>query len=139
MNLKQLLSFCLSLVFILGGLLITGCGVEPGRVRATREEVVGVYETKFGNSREVLDLKNDQTYVQDLISEKRPIHHTGKWRIENHIPGGSDVVLVSCVVSEEDTASPQRLGDRILNVHNRMGKLALAINETADWYFARMD
>jgi len=138
-KLKQLFSFYPSLALLLGALLIAGCGEEPGRVRATHDEVAGVYQTKFGDSREELDLKNDQTYVQDFISEKRAIHHTGKWRIENHFLGGSDVVLISCVVGEDDTASSERLGDRILIVHNRLGKLALAINETADWYFVRIN
>jgi hypothetical protein len=127
------------LVFILGTLLITGCGEEPGRVRVRHEEVVGVYEAKFDGGLEVLELKNDQTYVQDFTAGKRSIHHTGKWRIENHVLGGSDVVLISSVVRESDKETvPERTGDRVLNVHNRSGKLALALNEPADWYFVRI-
>lgn len=129
---------CLSVVLILGTLLITGCGEEPGRVRVRQDEVVGAYETNFDGGREVLELRNDQTYVQDFIAGKKSIHHTGKWKIENHFLNGSDVVLISAVVSENDKeTAPERTGDRILNVHSSSGKLTLALNETADWYFVR--
>lgn len=120
-------SYC-TFVLILITLLISGCGGEPGRVRATPAEVAGVYEAKFGQGSEILQLKTDRTYAQDFTSENKSIHHSGVWKIENHFLGGIDVVLVSCVVSEDDMKVPDRIGDRILNVHNRSGKLALAIN-----------
>ena len=138
MRLSVVSNYCFIALLILGTLSITGCGEEPGRVRVKQDDVVGVYEATFDDGREILVLNNDQTYVQDFSGEKRAIHHTGKWKIENRFLSGSDVVLTSAVVSESDQEiSPQRTGDRILNVHSRSGKLALALNEAADWYFVR--
>ena len=108
-----------------------------GHVRIIGDEVVGV-TTKFDEGREVLQLKNDQTYVQDFSSKRNKfiILDGGKSRT---ISGGSAIVLISCVVSEDDNApTSQRIGDRILNVHRRSGRLDLAVNEPADWYFVRV-
>jgi len=118
---------------------LTGCEDEPGRVRVKPDQVVGVYETTFDKGRERLELKSDGTYVQEFHSPQRAIQHTGRWEIENHFLGGSDVNLIDAVVSENDAeGAPQRIGFRTLNVHKRSGKLALALNEVADWYFDRV-
>lgn len=124
------------------GLLLAmiGCGEEPGRVRVNQAEVIGEYEAGFQQGREKLELREDHTYIQELVSEKQSIHQTGSWRIENHLFGGSNIILVGAVVSEDDsTSSARRIGDRTLNAHKRSGKLALAINEAADWYFVRIN
>ena len=124
------------------GLLLAmiGCGEEPGRVRVKQGEVIGEYEAGFRQGREKLELREDHTYIQDLVSEKQAIHQTGSWRMENHLFGGSNIILVGAVVSEDDpTSSARRTGDRTLNAHKRSGKLALAINEAADWYFVRIN
>jgi hypothetical protein len=119
--------------------VLTGCEAEPGRVRAKREQVVGIYETNFDKGRERLELKGDGTYVQEFLSPQRTIQHTGKWEIEDAFLGGSDVNLVDAFVSENDTeGAPQRIGFRTMNAHKRSGKIALALNEVADWYFDRV-
>jgi len=119
---------------------IAGCREEPGRVRARQDEIVGVYEAKFQQGYEKLELKSDHSYIQDFVSENRPIHHTGSWEVKNHLLDGSDIILLDAVVSEDETiGSTPRKGDRILNVHNRSGRLALALNEVADWYFVRVN
>jgi hypothetical protein len=119
--------------------LLTGCEAEPGRVRVKRDQVVGVYEASFDKGRERLELKRDGTYVQEFQSPQRTIQHIGRWTIENHFLGGSDVSLIDAVVSENDAGgAPERIGFRTLNVHKRSGKLALALNEVADWYFDRV-
>jgi hypothetical protein len=137
-RLSKIVNCSFTVIFILGTIWTTGCGRGEGSIRAIQEEVVGVYEAKFENGREVLELKRDQTYVQDFTSGKRSIHHTGQWKIESHFLNKSDVVLNSCVVSEDDETVTERIGDRILNVHGQSGKLTLAINEAADWYFIRI-
>ena len=115
---------------------LIGCDEEPGRVRVKRDQVVGVYETNFEKGHEWLELKGDGTYVQEFHSTQRSIQHTGRWEIEDHFLGGSDVNLIDTVVSENDAeGAPQRVGFRTLNVHERSGKLALALNEVADAYF----
>jgi hypothetical protein len=101
-------------------LILIGCGEEPGRVRASKAELVGVYETQFGDGEEKLELRSDQTYVQDFTWQGRPIHQMGTWNLENLFLDGSNVVLISSVVS-------------VPGPDGRIGQLA--INETADWYF----
>lgn len=120
-------------------LFIAGCGKNPGHVRANQAELIGSYEAKFRAGVERLELKSDDTYVQTFASEKKPINHAGRWKLENPFLDGSDVVLISAVVSEDDPeGAAERSGDRILNVYRGSGGLALAINETADWYFVRI-
>jgi hypothetical protein len=136
---REIARFSCALVTIGVFLFITGCGDDPGHVRAKQTEVVGSYDAKFRMGRERLELKEDHTYVQVFASEKRSINHVGRWKLEDHFLDGSDIVLTSSVVSEDDLeGAPERLGDRILNVHRRSGRLALALNEPADWYFVRI-
>lgn len=125
-------------------LVLVGCGEEPGRVRVKRDQLVGVYEAGFDKGRERLELKADGTYIQEFVRAgehptPQSTQHKGRWNIENHFLSGSDVNLIDAVVSEDDASStPQRIGTRTLNVHKRSGKLALALNEAADWYFDRV-
>lgn len=120
-------------------LFVAGCGQDPGRVRANQGEVVGSCVAKFRTGQERLELKEDYTYVQVFVSEKRSINHTGRWKLEDHFLDGSDIVLMSVVVSEDDQeGAAEQIGDRIFNVHRRSGRLALALNEPADWYFVRV-
>jgi hypothetical protein len=66
--------------------------------------------------------------------------HTGRWEIENNFLNESDVNLIDALISEDDAPSAQhRIGDLTLNVHKRNGKIALALNESADWYFDRVE
>jgi hypothetical protein len=132
-------NYCRIIVLIAGALSTVGCGDEQARVRVTQNEVVGAYEAQFDDGREILELKNDQTYVQDFRGQRKTIHHVGSWKIEDHFLSGSNVILVSCVVSDRDKGTtPERLGDRTLNAHRRSGQIALALNEAADWYFVRV-
>lgn len=118
---------------------MAGCGGNPGHVRATQAELVGSYEAKFHTGQERLELKPDYTYVQRFVSTTRPIDHAGRWKLESHFLDGSDVVLTSAVVSEDDPeGGAERKGDRILNVHRSSTGLTLALNEAADWYFVRI-
>ena len=100
-------------------------------------QVVGVYEAKFDNGSERLELKEDGTCVQDFKSKSRPFRRTGRWHIENVLLDGSKVVLVDVAVSEEDEARPLAFGELDLYTHDRLGKAALARNEIADWYYER--
>lgn len=116
-----------------------GCSEEPGRVRAQRNQLIGMYETRFDQGQERLELRSDGTYVQEFHSAQNSIRHTGRWEAETHLLGGTDVTLIDALLSENDKGNmPQRTGSRILNVHKRSGKLALALNESADWYFERL-
>lgn len=119
-------------------LSLTACEENPGRVHAQREQLIGVYETKFDRGTERLELKSEGTYVQEFASAQGPFRHTGKWVYDDHILGGTDVELVDAVVSEDQVTTSPRIGTRTLNVHMRSGKLALALNEVADWYYERI-
>jgi hypothetical protein len=121
--------------------IFAGChtrDADEGSIRVKTVEVIGVYETDFRNGSEQLTLKADGTYVQDFTSKSRPFHHEGRWHIENEFLDGSKVVLGDAAVSEEDEARPLGFGELNLFTHDRSGKIALARNEVADWYYVRM-
>jgi hypothetical protein len=110
---------------------------DEGSIRVKPAQVIGVYEANFDNSVERLELKADGTYVQDFASKSRPFHNTGQWHIENDFLDGSEVVLANAAVSEEDEARPPAFAELGLYTHDRSGKVALARNEVADWYYER--
>jgi hypothetical protein len=119
---------------------LVGCHAreaDEGSVRVTRAQVIGVYETKLDNGSERLELKEDETYVQDFSSKSRPFHHTGQWRIENLFLDGSEVVLSNAALSENGETRPLTFSELRLHTHDRSNKVALARNEVADWYYER--
>jgi len=121
------------------GLLASGCSDEPGRIRATAKQVLGVYIARFDSGVEHLELRADGVYVQDFQSPKRPFVHSGKWIVKDNFLGRTDVILLDAVVSEDNQDSrTTKTGERVLNVHMRGNKIALAINEVADWYFEKV-
>jgi hypothetical protein len=120
--------------------IFIGChtrDADEGSIRVKPAQVIGVYEAKFDNGSERLELKEDGTCVQDFNSQSRPFRRTGRWHIENVFLDGSKVVLVDIAVSEEDEARPLAFGELDLYTHDRLGKVALARNEIADWYYER--
>jgi hypothetical protein len=124
---------------LLGLTCITaGChtrDADEGSIRVKPAQVIGIYEAKFDNGSERLELKGDGTYSQDFTSKSRRFHHTGTWRIENVFLDGSEVILTNAAVSEDDEARPLAFAERYLYTHDRSGKVALALNEVADWYY----
>jgi len=121
--------------------LLAGChtrDADQGSVRVTRDQVIADYETKFDNGSERLELKDDGTYVQDFTSKSQPFRHTGRWRLENLFLDGSEVVLVNAGLSDNDATRAPSFGDLNLYTHDRSGKVALARNEVADWYYERI-
>jgi hypothetical protein len=125
---------------VLGSVLVacSGGSEEVGRIRVTPSEVAGIY--KLGSER--LELKPDGTYIQDAISEPQALHHTGQWRIVNHFLDGSGVLLINAAIippaTPEDKDSPLSFGDLPMYTHNRSGKVSLARNEVAEWYYERL-
>jgi hypothetical protein len=120
--------------------VFVGChtrDADEGSIRVKPAQVIGVYEAKFNNGSERLELKGDGTYVQDFTSKSRPFHHEGHWHVENALLDGSEVILANAAVTEEDEARPLAFGELSLYTHDRSGKLALARNEIADWYYER--
>jgi len=109
---------------------------DEGSIRVKRAQVIGVYEAKFDKgAAERLELKGDGTYLQDFASRSRSFHHTGQWHIENDFLDGSEVVLANAFVSEEDDVHSPEFGELSLFTHDRSGKVALARNEVAGWYY----
>jgi hypothetical protein len=125
------------LLWIILSVLSSACRSEPGRVHAEAEQLVGVYEAQFDKGKERLELKSDGTYVQDFQNLQSSLSHSGRWEATNHFLGATDIILENAILSENNTAA-QRTGTRILNVHRRSGKLELALNEAADWFFYRV-
>lgn len=109
---------------------------DEGSIRVKPSQVVGVYVAKFDNGgSERLELIEGGTYLQDFTSGSRSFHHSGRWHIENGFLDGSEVVLANAFVSEEDNARPLGFGELNLFTHNHSGKVALARNEVAGWYY----
>ena len=105
-------------------------------------QVAGVYQLDLGKGSERLELKVGGTYVQDTLSQSKSIHHTGQWHLNNHFLDGSEVVLVNAVITpvfstDEQEKRPRGVGELAMYVHNRSGRIALARNEVADWYYER--
>jgi hypothetical protein len=124
--------------FVLG---LAGChtrDADEGSVRVKRSDVIGVYEIKFDNGSERLEIRNDGTFVQDFSSKSRPFHRTGQWRFHDVFLDGSKVILLNAASSEGDETRPLVLGEITLYTHDRSGKMALARNEVADWYYERI-
>jgi hypothetical protein len=125
-------------------LTLVGCSggsEEEGRIRVTPAQVVGGYELKLDKGTERLELKADGTYVQDTVSQTGPVHHTGQWLIQNHFFDGSQVILLDAAVMPPATPLHEKpqlgFGELPMYAHERSGRVALARNEVADWYYER--
>jgi hypothetical protein len=118
-------------------LALIACG-ERGHVRVSNAELVGTYVTEFASGKEQLVLRSDNTYKQVFSSDKRNFTNQGKWQSEYVLLEGTDVELTGANCSEDD---PVVTGTciRNLNVHRERGRLKLALNEAADWYYDRVD
>jgi hypothetical protein len=109
---------------------------DEGSIRVKPTQVIGMYEAKFDKGGfERLELERDGTYLQDFTSKSRSFHHTGQWHLENDFLDGSEVILANAFVSEEDEAHPPGFAELSLFTHDHSGKVALARNEVADWYY----
>ena len=134
-----------------GVLLVVTCALvgcsggseEMGRIQVAPAQIVGGYELKLDGESERLELKLDGTYVQDTVWQSHPVHHTGQWRIQNHFFDGSEVILADCAIVpiplSVESSGEFRLGfgELPMYAHQRSGKVALARNEVADWYYER--
>ncbi len=120
-------------------LALLGCG-EKGAVRVSDRELYGTYAGNFEAGKEQLILRSDKTYTQIFESPKKQFTHQGKWRSSNAFLGGTEVELIGANRTEDDTpGSRVPECDRNLQAHREKGKLKLALNETADWYYDRVD
>ena len=68
------------------------------------------------------------------------MHRIGRWRIENHVLDGSEMILVNAALvpipmSPVSDGLQMEFGDMGMHVHQRSGRVAFARNEVADWYY----
>jgi hypothetical protein len=119
-------------------LAITSCSDEPGRVRATKMELVGIYEATFEKGHEQLELNENGRFTQTFKSRKGVITAEGRWEIENHFMDGTDVILHDALVAEDRSETSRETSTRTLNVHRKSGQLVLALNEAFEWYYTRV-
>jgi hypothetical protein len=124
-------------VIFLGFVIQIGCIEEPGRVRAKREQLIGAYETKMDGGIERLELKSDGTYIQEFSSSLKSFRNEGKWTCENYL-FYTEVLLNGAVQYGDPITGERTVGIQNCIVHNRSGKLALALNEVADFYYERI-
>jgi hypothetical protein len=115
----------------------SGGSEEAGQMHVTATDVVGVYRS----GSEHLELQTNGTYVQDDISDSPPLHYSGRWRMLSHFLDGCEVVLLNAaVVPPTNLDDPQpylTYADLPMYGHGSFGKVALARNEIADWYYER--
>jgi hypothetical protein len=123
--------------FLLMLLALLGCG-ETGRVRVSDNELLGTYVASFGTGKEQLILRSDRTYEQIFSSPTKNFTNHGTWETKYVVLEGTDVGLIHANCSEASAlTSPDCY--RNLNVHREGGRLKLALNEAADWYYQRED
>jgi len=123
---------------VLSVLLLTlaGCGAK-GHVRVRDAELPGTYVTDFQSGKEQLVLRSDETYDQVFSSPTRSFKNRGKWQSHYILLEGTDIELLGANCSEDSAVTGGC--SRNLNVHRESGKLKLALNEAADWYYDRVD
>ena len=118
--------------------LLLGCG-EKGQARASVPELVGTYETEFKNGKERIVLNSDMTFSQIFFSSSGQIATKGKWTLSTEFWGATEVHLVGNYASEDRPSNSAAVyGQRTLIVHKEQGKLKLALNEAADWFYDRV-
>ena len=119
----------------------SGGSQEETRVNARKNQLIGRYRLKLDDGVEQLQLKDHDFYIQDDALNGKKFHHEGRWQLTSHVLNGSEVRLVDAMII--DRPADQQLhalrGDILLQVHMRDGKLELARNEVADWYYERLD
>jgi hypothetical protein len=124
-------------VSLLVALALQGCG-EEGHVRISEKEVPGTYVASFETGKEQLILRSDKTYEQIFSSPTKKFTNHGKWEAKYVLLEGTDIGLIHANCSEDrPPAGPDCY--RNLNVHREGGKLKLALNEVADFYYERED
>jgi hypothetical protein len=123
-------------------LALLGCG-ERGHVRVSDKELPGTYAASFDTGKERLILHPDKTYEQIFSSPSKKFTNRGTWETTYVLLEGTDISLVHANCSEDRPLTMQELPTpncyRNLSVHREGGKLKLALNESADWYYERED
>lgn len=124
-------------------ILPVGCG-EAGSSRTSVKELVGTYATEFQHGSERLTLNSDMTFLQVFNSRHGPITTKGRWTRSNEFLGPTEILLIGEYVSEDEEDEPpdsrpiSNYGDVTLIAHREHGRLKLARNEAADWYYDRV-
>lgn len=111
-------------------------------MRVSDRQLVGNFVTEIANGKEQLTLKPDQTYTQSFSSSTRQFTNRGTWKLSDEFLRGTDIELTGAIVSfSEDDPSTYGSKRGVLNlqVHRENGKLRLARNEAADWYYERVE
>ena len=124
-------------VSLLVPLALQGCG-EKGHVRISEKKVPGTYVASFETGKEQLILRSDKTYEQIFSSPTKKFTNQGKWEAKYVLLEGTDIGLIHANCSEDHPPSGPDCY-RNLNVHREGGKLKLALNEVADFYYERED
>lgn len=116
-------------------LLLTALGCND-RVRASDGHLVGTYVTSTNTGKEELTLRSDGTYVQAFSSPRKQFTNRGTWKSSYLFLDGTQIELRRANLSED--VESDRYGDLMLQVHRENGRLKLARNESADWYYDRI-
>jgi len=118
-------------------LVSLGCG-RNGHVRISDADLPGTYVASFNTGTEKLILYSDNTYEQIFSSPAKSFTNRGKWETKYVLLGGTDIGLIHANCGEEH---PVVISEcyRNLNVHREGGKLKLALNESADWYYEQVN
>jgi len=93
-----------------------GCTEYSGEARVSDSEVRGAY--RAGD--EELSLNSDKTYVQVFVSSTKPFTNRGTWESSNVFLGGTEILLLGAVCSEDEPGLSSRRCSRNLVVHGRL-------------------
>lgn len=115
-------------------LLLTTLGCND-RVRASDDQLVGTYTTRTNTGTEELTLRPDGTYIQIFSSPGKQFTNRGTWKSTYRFLDGTEIELRRANLSEDGQSD--RYGDLMLQVQREKGRLKLARNEAADWYYDR--
>ena len=128
LNVKSALCCGITMCFMLSALAVTNC------FERLMESLSGF--TYYSNGNEELLLRPDKTYVQSLTSPTRQFTTRGTWKSTYMFLDGTEGELAGANLSEGE--STERYGNVHLQAHRENGKLKLARNESADWYYERV-
>lgn len=139
LSLQRGSAFAILLLATASALGCSGGSEEIGRVKASKGELIGVYRLQLENGTERLELKDRGQYIQEDSLGGKSFRHEGKWQLTSHLFGGSEVLLLDAMYCDASGNVHEQGAEITLQVHTLGGKLALARNEVADWYYERVD
>jgi hypothetical protein len=118
------------------GLSLAGCGSSPHV-----KDVVGTYKLNRGEESDIIEVRNDSTYVHTLRPRGGEVAtESGKWTLEEH--GGEQRVIFTHFLMRAPkeglagTAQVRGIWPATIG-RNIRGRIRLTVNDDFGWYYVR--